>query len=86
MSLRTMLGILLVINGYVLIYYRLLVKHFYEEQIGAKESVFGALFSFPPYSRLTETGKKYARRYWIALALLTIILLLSAFSFKGNLE
>jgi hypothetical protein len=85
MSLRTMLGFLLVVNGYVLIYYRLLVKHFYEEQIGAKESMFGALFSFPPYSRLTETGKKYTRRYWFALALLTIILLISAFTSKGIL-
>jgi hypothetical protein len=83
MSLRTMLGILLVINGYVLIYYRLLVKHFYEEQIGAKEGTFGALFSFPPYGRLSEPGKKYARRYWMALALLTGILLLSAYIFKG---
>lgn len=82
MSLRTMLGILLVVNGYVLIYYRLLVKHFYEEQIGAKESVFGALFSFPPYGRLSEPGKKYARRYWITLALLTIILLLIAVIFN----
>jgi len=83
MSLRTMLGILLVVNGYVLIYYRLLVRHFYEEQHGVKESTFGALFSFPPYSRSPELGKKYARRYWMALALLVSLLLVSALVKEG---
>ena len=38
-----------------------------------------ALFSFPPYQRLPELGKKYARRYWVAIALLVILLLVSAF-------
>ena len=84
MSLRTALGILLVVNGYVLIYYRLLVKHFYEEQHGVQEGTFGALFSFPPYSRLPELGKKYARRYWMALALLVGMLLVGALVREGT--
>ena len=79
MSLRTVLGMLLVVNGYVLVYYRLLVRHYYQEQQGVKESTFGALFSFPPYQRLPASGKKYARRYWVALTLLIIVLLVSAF-------
>lgn len=83
MSLRTVLGILLIVNGYVLVYYRLLVRHFYQEQYGVKESTFGALFSFPPYQRLSELGKKYARRYWVALALLMLVLLVSAFVKDG---
>ena len=83
MSLRTVLGILLVVNGYVLIYYRLLVRHLYEEQQGVKEGTFGALFSFPPYQRLPESGKKYARRYWVAIALLVTLLLASAFVKEG---
>lgn len=78
MSLRTVLGILLIVNGYVLIYYRLLVRHFYQEQYGVKESTFGALFSFPPYKRLSELGRKYARRYYVALAVLVVVLLISA--------
>jgi hypothetical protein len=77
MSLRTTLGFLLVVNGYVLVYYRLLIKHYYEEQHGVKEGTFGALFSFPPYRRLSEKGRKYARRYWMALALLISVMLLS---------
>jgi hypothetical protein len=77
MALRTALGFLLVVNGYVLIYYRLLIKHYYEEQHGVKEGTLGALFSFPPYRRLPELGRKYARRYWMALVLLISVLLLS---------
>ncbi len=73
--MRTFLGILLVITGYVVIYYRLLVRHFYEQQYQIKESTFGALFSFPPYGRLDELGRKYARRYWIAVTLLVACLL-----------
>lgn len=73
--MRTFLGILLVVTGYVVIYYRLLVRHFYEQQYRVKENTFGALFSFPPYGRLDELGRKYARRYWVAVAALVICLL-----------
>ncbi len=86
MSLRTALGILLAVNGYMLIYYRLLVRYFYEEQHGVKEGTFGALFSFPPYSRLPKLGKKYARRYWMALALFISVLLVSAYIKQGPLR
>lgn len=85
MSLRAVLGILLVVNVYVLIYYRLLVKHFYQEQHGVKESTFGALFSFPPYRRLSVPGRKYAQRYWIALFLLITVLLASALMKEGSI-
>jgi hypothetical protein len=84
MSLRAVLGILLVVNSYVLIYYRLLVKHYYEEQHGVKENTFGALFSFPPYRRLSEPGRKYARRYWVALLLLTLMLLAIVLNKEGS--
>lgn len=77
-DMRTAFGFFLVIVGYVVIYYRLLVRHFYEQQYNVKETTFGALFSFPPYARLSEPGKKYARRYWVAVALLVICLLVLA--------
>lgn len=83
MSLRTVLGILLVVNGYVLVYYRLLVRHFHQERNGVKEGTFAALFSFPPYQQLSESGRKYARRYWVTLALLVAVLLVSAFVKEG---
>jgi hypothetical protein len=87
--MRTTLGILTVVAGYVVVYYRLLVRHFYEQQYNVKESTFGALFSFPPYSRLDTLGKKYARRYWIAVAMLVVCLgvfaVVSDYSASGRL-
>jgi hypothetical protein len=76
---RNALGVLLVMTGYVVIYYRLLVRHFYQQQFNVKESTFGALFSFPPYGRLDDLGKKYARRYWVAVAIMLGCLLALAY-------
>ncbi len=73
--MQTFFGILLAITGYVVVYYRLLVRHFYEQQYQVKESTFGALFSFPPYRRLDALGRKYARRYWIAVTVMAACLL-----------
>lgn len=66
--MRNTLGVLLVVSGYIVIYYRLLVRHFYQQQYRVKETTFAALFSFPPYGRLDDLGKKYAKRYWVAVA------------------
>ena len=77
--MRNALGVLLVMTGYVVIYYRLLVRHFYQQQFNVKESTFGALFSFPPYGRLDDLGKKYARRYWVAVAIMLGCLLALAY-------
>lgn len=68
--MRILLSTLLVVSAYVVVYYRLLVRHYYEKHLGVRESTFGALFSFPPYRVLPEAGKKYARRYWGATALM----------------
>lgn len=77
--MRNALGVILVVSGYVVIYYRLLVRHFYQQQFNVRESTFAAIFSFPPYGRLDELGKKYARRYWVAIAVLVICLLALAY-------
>jgi hypothetical protein len=76
---RYVLGFLLVVTGYVVIYYRLMVRHFYQRQFNVKESTFGALFSCPPYGRLDDLGKKYARRYWVAVAIMVGCLLALAY-------
>ena len=65
--METILGVFLVISTYMLIYYRLMVKHFYEKEYQVKETAFGTIFSFPPHSKLSATGKKYSWRYWGAL-------------------
>ena len=68
--MRGFLAAVLVISAYVVIYYRLLVRHYYEKFHNVRESTFGAIFSFPPYKALPDKGKKYARRYWVAMAVL----------------
>lgn len=55
---------------YIIIYYRLLVKQDYETLQNKKETAFGAIFTFPPYRLLSEQGKKYAKKYWVALSVM----------------
>lgn len=69
-TLKLLLWVVVFLDVYVLVYYRLLVKHYYEQAQGTTEGTFWTLLSFPPYGRLSETGKKYARRYWFALTVL----------------
>lgn len=77
--MRLFMGVLLIASTYVVVYYRLMVRHFYEKKRGRRESTFAALFSFPPYRSLPESGKKYARRYWIAMGFLIGCILATAF-------
>jgi len=69
-ALKTLLWAVVFVDAYVLVYYRLMVKHHYEQAQGVREGTFWTLLSFPPYARLPDAGRKYARRYWIAFALL----------------
>jgi len=83
-SWRTWAGVLLVVNGYVLIYYRLMVRHYYQEARGIREGTFGTLFSFPPTRGIPEAGRKYVRRYWVSLFLMVSILLFLALISDGS--
>jgi hypothetical protein len=71
-TLKTLLGIVLLVDAYIIVYYRLLVRYHYEKATGRQESTFGALFSFPPYKILPPAGRSYAQRYWIAIGLLVV--------------
>lgn len=86
--MRVLLAVVLLGIGYTVVYYRLLVKFYYEKHHGVRESTFGALFSFPPYRALPEKGRKYARRYWVAVGLLVAALAalawLSDFSYLAH--
>jgi hypothetical protein len=68
--MKSILGAIMLLNVYIIVYYRLMVRHYYEQAMNAKESTFGALFSLPPYKSLPEKGKKYARKYWLAILLM----------------
>jgi len=65
--MESLLAVIMIIDVYVIIYYRLLVKHHYETEKNIKETAFAAIFSFPPHAQLSETGKQFSRRYWFAL-------------------
>lgn len=85
--MKPVIGILLLADLYLLVYYRLLVKFYYEKASGTTESAFGALFSVPPYKILPERGRKYARRYWGAVTILVfcvgVLFVLADFRFPG---
>ncbi len=69
-ALKLLFWVIVILDVYVLVYYRLLVKHYYEQAQGISEGTFWTLLSFPPYGRLPQAGKRYARRYWVALTVL----------------
>lgn len=74
--METMLAVVILIDAYAIIFYRLMVKHYYEKENNIKESNFGAIFSFPPHNKLSEKGKHYSRRYWIAVGVLIVCIAL----------
>ncbi len=71
-TMDTLLGIIIMLDTYAIIYYRLMVKYYYQTENNAKESNFSAIFSFPPHSKLSAKGKQCSRRYWIALTALLV--------------
>ena len=68
------IGAVLIADVYALVYYRLLVRWFLEHDGGVKETVFAALIAPPPWRTLSPLGKKYAKRYFIALATMAILM------------
>jgi hypothetical protein len=70
--MKTLIALVLIIDVYVIIYYRLLVSFYYQKTANVKESALGAMFSLPPYSALPAKEKKYVWRYWAAVAVLLI--------------
>ena len=72
------LGTLLVANLYALVYYRLLVRWFLDRDGGIKETVFAALSTPPPWRVLSPSGKKYAKRYFVALGTMAALMALVA--------
>ncbi|WP_126456983.1 hypothetical protein [Sulfuriflexus mobilis] len=74
--METILAIIILLDAYAIIFYRLMVKHYYEKENNTKESNFGAIFSLPPHSKLSDKGKHYSKRYWLAIGVLAICIAL----------
>lgn len=69
-AFKALLWAVVFFDVYVLVCYRLLVKHHYQQAHGVSEGIFSVPWCFPPYTRLPVAGRKYARRYWVALGIL----------------
>ena len=70
--------VVLIIDIYAIIFFRLMCSHYYQAVQNKKESVFAAIFSFPPHKQLNAKGKKYSQKYWVAIGiLLTIVIFLA---------
>lgn len=80
------LMLLVVADIYVIVYYRLMVRYYEERDLGPEAvmtppagtrrflAIFGDLFMPPPYRKLSDKGRRYARRYWYALGMLALLL------------
>jgi uncharacterized membrane protein len=66
------LGAVLIAGVYALVYYRLLVRHFLEQDEGITETGFLALLAPPPFKIASILARKYAKRYYAALAVLAL--------------
>lgn len=77
--MRSAFALLLLLCVYFVVYYRLMANFYAQQQSGIKKSAFIVLCSIPAYRHLPDKGKKYARRYWIALLILFICLMLVTF-------
>ena len=75
MTLETLFGVALIANIYVLVYYRLMVRFHQQKQADRPQKTAAALLSIPPYRSLSERGRQYARRWWIALGVMSTVIL-----------
>lgn len=66
------IGAVLIADVYALVYYRLLVRHFLEQDESIKETGFFALLAPPPLNIVSSLASKYAKRYYAALAVLAL--------------
>lgn len=69
---------LMVLDVYVVVYYRLLVRFYYQKATQRRETALGALFSLPPYRVLPQQGRRCVQRYWISMLVLIACVLLLA--------
>jgi hypothetical protein len=64
------IGAVLIADVYALVYYRLLVRHFLEQDGGVKETGFLVLLVPPPLKIASPLARKYAWRFYAALVVL----------------
>jgi Na+/H+ antiporter NhaC len=68
--MRNFIGVMMTFLVYIIVYYRLLVKHDYQTEQNKKETAFCAIITFPSHKFLFEDGKQYAIKYWTVLSIM----------------
>ena len=68
--LDTLVGIVIIVDVYVIIFFRLLVRRDYERTSGNKESMFDVILSAPKKDKLSPSGQALLRKYWMALGIM----------------
>jgi hypothetical protein len=68
-----MLFAAIMINVYLVVFYRLMIGYYIKEKTGREDCGFAAVCSLPSRRDLPEAGLRYYRRYWSALATLALL-------------
>ena len=64
------IALVLLVDAYLLVYYRLMAKFYHEKTTGVSQSGMAAIFSIPPYRSLPVAARKYVHRYWCTVAVM----------------
>lgn len=67
-----MLFAAIMIDVYLIVFYRLMIGFYVKQKAGSEDRGFAAVFSLPSRRDLPETGLRYYRRYWFAMAMLAL--------------
>lgn len=71
--IEIIVGLLMILDVYVIIFFRLLVRRDYEQQTGERESSFAVIFSAPRPSSLSDSGRAALSNYWIAMGFMALL-------------
>jgi hypothetical protein len=69
-----MLFAAIIIDVYVIVFYRLMIGFYVSQKAGKDDRGFVAIFSLPSGRDLPEAGLRYRRRYWFAMAMLSLLI------------
>ena len=68
--MKATIALVLLVDAYLIVYYRLMAKFYQEKITGSSQSGMAAIFSIPGYRGLPVVARKYVRRYWWAIAVM----------------
>lgn len=72
--MELVLFIAIIINIFLIVYYRLMVAFYVQQENTTQDDGFLTMFSLPSKRDLPEAGLPYYRRYWIAVATLALLI------------